>query len=189
MMKKLMIDLDDVIFSSECWINIVNEFLNSNYTFEDVEGYYVDDLVPNELKEDFINYLVSKNIYNYGRIYDDAINVIKKLNKKYEIYICTAYVFRDHISYSAESLKIKFNFITKNFPFLNPKNIIFAGDKSIIDCDIKIDDKVSNLVGAETKILYKAYHNKDMDKDKLKQDGIIMVSNWKEIERILLEEV
>lgn len=186
MKQKIMIDMDDVIVNQDGWIGLVNKFLNTSYTIDDVDGYYIQDLVPDNLKNDFTNFFINKNVYDYSGIYDDAIDVIKKLNDKYDVYICSAYVFRDHLLYSADSLKYKFEFLVKYFSFIKPDNIIFSSNKKIINCDIKIDDKISNLENAKIKLLYKAYHNKNADKDKLKQNNIIMVNNWKEIEKILL---
>ena len=186
MKKRIMIDLDDVIVNQDGWIRLVNEFLKTNFTIDDVKGYYIQDLVPPELKDEFTKFFISKNVYDYGNVHKDCIDVIKKLNDKYDVYVCSAYEFRDNLLYCADSLKYKFEFLIKNFPFLNIKNILFSNDKSIIDCDIKIDDKLSNLEGAETKILYLAYHNKNIDRELLNKNNVIVVKNWKDIEKILL---
>ena len=37
-------------------------------------------------------------------------------------------------------------------------------DKSVLNCTIKIDDSIKNLIGAERKLLYTAYHNKNIEK-------------------------
>ncbi len=68
------------------------------------------------------------------------------------------------------------------------KNYIFTSDKSIVNCDIKIDDKVNNIKGASTKLLFTAWHNKDLTEDELQKEKIIRVNNWKEIKKILLED-
>ena len=49
-----------------------------------------------------------------------------------------------------------------------------------------IDDRISNLEGARTKLLFTAYHNKNISNTDLSQDGIIRVNNWYDIENILL---
>ena len=78
-------------------------------------------------------------------------------------------------------------FLLKTFPFLNPKNFIFTSRKDIVDCDIKIDDKVGNLKGlGEVKILIDGHHNKAYTEEELKMRGIKRVTTWKEIEEILL---
>ena len=73
-------------------------------------------------------------------------------------------------------------------PFINPHNFIFLGNKSVLNCDIKIDDRLDNLNGAKTKILFTAFHNKKISEKNLKKQGIKRVNNWKEIEQLLLKE-
>ena len=118
---------------------------------------------------------------------EGTYETLEKLSKKYEIYIATAYIFRDNEEYSSKNLKNKFEYLYENLPFISPNNFIFTTNKEIIDCEIKIDDKLSNLEGkAETKLLFTAYHNKKITQEELEKNGIIRVNNWKEIEKILL---
>lgn len=188
MKKKIMIDMDDVLVNQDGWLYLVNTFLNSNYKIDDVKGYYIQDLVPKNKKDEFTKYFISKNVYDYCKLYDDSIKVIEKLSKKYDIYITTAYVFRDDILYSANSLKYKFEFLVKNFPFLDPNKFIFMSDKKLLNVDIKIDDKLSNLDNADVKLLFTAYHNKDINSKELSNSGIVRVNSWKDIEKLLLKD-
>lgn len=185
-MKKIMIDIDDVISDYSGYLNLVNEFLDTNYKISDVKGYYIQDLVPEDKKEDFIRFFVTKNIYDYSSIFPNCIETIQKLNEKYDVYICSAYVFRDNLEYSADSLKYKFQFLTKYLSFLDPHNYMFLSKKEILNCDIKIDDKIENLKNAETKLLFNAYHNQNISDDELKENNVIRVHNWLEIEKLLL---
>ena len=56
----------------------------------------------------------------------------------------------------------KYKYLIKNFPFLDPNNNVFLRNKSVLNIDIKIDDRIDNLNGAKTKILFTAYHNKNI---------------------------
>lgn len=185
-MKKIMVDMDDVICDGG-FLNLVNQFLNSNYKIEDVKGYYIQDLIPKEKHKEWSEFFYTKNVYDYCTIIKGTYETLKKLSKKYEIYIVTAYIFRDNEEYSSKSLKNKFEWLYNNLPFISPNNYIFTTNKEIIDCEIKIDDKLSNLGGkAETKLLFTAFHNKNLTKEELRKNGIIRVNNWEEIEKILL---
>ena len=53
--------------------------------------------------------------------------------------------------------------------------------------DIKIDDKIENLVNGDIKILFTAYHNKNISDEELKNQGIIRAKDWLDIKKILLE--
>lgn len=89
------------------------------------------------------------------------------------------------IEYAGNNLKNKYNFLYEKLDFIEPQNYIFTADKSIVNCDIKIDDKVNNIEGAETKLLFTAWHNKDITDEELKKQSITRVNNWKEIGEIL----
>lgn len=185
-MKKLMIDMDDVICGGG-FLKMINEFLNSNYTENDIKSYYIQDIIPKDRMEEWKKYFENKNVYEYTFLLPDAYETMKKLSKKYELYIVTAYVFRDDETKSAGLLKNKFNYLIKEFPFIRPQQYIFTSNKEIINCEIKIDDKESNLSGnAETKLLFTSYHNKNITDEDLKKNNIIRVNNWKDIEKILL---
>lgn len=185
-MKKLIIDMDDVICEKN-FIEMVNDFLKTNYKEEDACSYYVNDLIPKEKMKDWVEFFKKNNLYEYGQQSENVKEALEKLNKIYDIYIVTAYVFRDEESLSGKVLKDKFDYLYKNFPFLDTNKYIFANNKELINADIRIDDNINNLKGkAETKLLFTAYHNKELTNEELKNNNVIRVNNWKEIERILI---
>ena len=54
--------------------------------------------------------------------------------------------------------------------------------KNMMVGDIQIDDRMKNLLGpTTTKILFTAYHNKNISDEELKQKNIHRVNNWKEL--------
>ena len=67
----------------------------------------------------------------------------------------------------------------------NLENYIFITNKSLLDCDIKIDDKLDNLKNAKIKLLFDSYHNKGLSDDYLKSVGVVRVHSWLEIKDIL----
>ncbi len=99
----------------------------------------------------------------------------------------SAYILRDIPEFSSQFVKYKYDWLYKNLPFLNPEKFIFTSSKDIIECDIRIDDRLSNLEGkAETKLLFSSYHNKEYSKEELEKQGVIRVNGWREIENVLL---
>lgn len=185
-MKKIMIDMDDVICGGG-FLKLVNDFLGTDYKETDIQTYYIQDLIPKEKMQEWAKFFAQKNIYNYTQILPNAYNVMEQLNKKYELYITTAYIFRDNKEKSSELLKNKFDYLIKNFPFIQPEQYIFTSNKEIVECQIKIDDKPANLEGdAELKLLFTAYHNKNIPNEELQKNNLIRVNNWNEIGKILL---
>lgn len=182
--KTIVIDMDDVI-TTQTLTRIINEYLGTNYKDEDFTEFYKQDVVPN--KEEFFKYFLTKNEYDYATISPNAIEVIKELNKKYEVFIGTSFIFKEIVNESGILVKNKYDFLIKNFPFLSPMNFVFVGNKSILKSDVKIDDKIENLVNGDIKILFTAYHNKNISDEELKNKGIIRAKNWLDIKKILLE--
>lgn len=185
MKKTIMVDMDDVITTGG-FLHLINEYLKTNYTEDDFESFYMQDIVPN--KDEFFKWFKTHNMYDYCSLTPNVYEVLEKLSKNYEIFIGTSYIIRDIIKDTAFLLPQKYEFLINTFPFINPNNIIFLGNKSVLNCDIKIDDRIDNLDGAKTKILFTAWHNKNISKDELNSKDIKRANNWKEIENIFLKE-
>lgn len=186
-MEKLIVDMDDVL-CKKGFIRMINEFLNKKYKEEDANSYYINDLIPKSKLEDWIEFYSKKNVYDYVDIAENSQEVMKQLNEKYDVYIATSYVFRDAPKVSGKTLNDKYNFLCKNFPFLDPHKFIFISNKELLEADIRIDDSPNKLIGkAKLKLLFTAYHNKNMADEELKENNFIRVNNWKDIESILLK--
>lgn len=186
-MKKIMIDLDETICSPS-YLKAVNKYLNTNYKYEDIKTYFVEDIIEEDKKQDFLDYFYRNvNVYDEAMILPDALGVIEKLSHFYEIYIVSAFVDKRRIKESGIMAKYKYEWILKNMPFIDPKKIVLTGSKDIIMCDIKIDDKVSNLKGyGETKLLMDQLHNQKYSFEELTNLNIKRVYDWQQVESILL---
>lgn len=188
-MKSIMIDMDDVICSGG-FLHHLNKFLDSNYQAADIKDYYLEDIVPSDKVKAWNDYICTQNLYKEGNVFfPDAIEVIERLTKKYEVYIVTAYVWRDNPTKSGDHLYNKFECLCKNLNFLRPEHFVFCNDKHLIKTDIKIDDKLINIMeNCDTKLLFDAYHNRDISDIELKEKGVIRVCTWRQIGALLLDE-
>lgn len=187
MKKRIMIDMDDVICEGG-FLHLMNEFLGTEYKKEDFVDYYMQNVIPENEREKFLKFYMTKNRYDYDILLPNAKKVIEKLSKEYDVFIGTSFLIPQIVSKSGFVLEQKFDYLIKELPFISPYNIIFLGNKSILNCEIKIDDKLENLDGAEEKLLFKTYHNKDISKEKLELNNVILVDGWLEIEKLLLNE-
>ena len=184
-MKKLIVDMDDVL-CEKGFIKMVNEFLGTNYKQKDANSYFINDLIPENKVKEWVEFFKERNVYDYVDLTKDVQEVMEKLNKKYELYIVTAFVFRDAPELSGEHLKNKFNYLYKNFPFIKPRQYIFINNKDLIEANIRIDDSVIKLAGkADIKLLFSTYHNLEITEEELENKGIKRVNSWKEIGEIL----
>ena len=108
----------------------------------------------------------------------DSQRVLKLLNKTYEILV---------ISMATEfpvSLTDKQMWINDHFPFISWRQVIFCGNKSLIQADLMIDDHFKNLdhFKGET-IMFIQPHNINNTYHQHK-----IVSSWLEIEKLLLAD-
>lgn len=187
-MQKIMVDMDDVICDNT-FLTLVNKFLGTDYKIDYFKSYYIQDIIPKDRYEEWKEFFNENNVYDYAKIIDNSYEILKKLSEKYEIYIVTAYIFKDNEKYTGNNLKNKFEWLLENFQFIPPQNYIFTTNKEIINCQIKIDDRIENLQGkADKKILFTSYHNKNISEEELNKKGIIRANNWQEIEKILLKD-
>lgn len=192
--KKILLDVDEVICSSG-FLSAVNEFLGTNYEIDDFTDYYIDrKAIPKEKIEEFKEFVNNRNLYENTYILPGANEVIKRLNEVYDIYICSACVNGLNVEGSGKIFMDKYNFLIKNFSFLNPEHFIFTNTKNLFKADIQIDDRLSNLDDEiEIKILFPSYHNKNVTDEELKQKGVLRAgydwrNGWNEIEKILLKD-
>ena len=191
--KDLLLDVDEVICFSG-YLEAVNDFLNTNYNIDDFDCYYIDEkVIPKERFKEFNEYISKRNLYDYTSFLPGAIETIKKLNEKYEIYICSACLNTFDLDNSGIQFKNKYDFLRKNLPFINPQKFILTSSKNMVKADIQIDDYLPNFDNdTKLKILFPSYHNKNIDNEILKEKNIIRAgydwkTGWQEISKILLK--
>ena len=185
MKKTIMVDMDEVITDGG-FLHLINEFLHTNYTIDDVNGYYMQDLVPD--KKAFFDFFLTKNQYDYCELKPHVQEVLQYLQEYYDIYIGTAYIIKEELEDCGINLLHKHNYLDNNLPLISPENYIFISKKNLLNCDIKIDDRLDNLQNAQIKLLFTAYHNKDLTDEYLASQGVIRVNTWLEIKDILTKE-
>ena len=184
--KKLIVDFDDTIVES-IFLQRVNRFLKTNYTFDDFQNYYIDEIIKPCDQDKFYGEFCDTNPYFDVELIKDAKEVLYRLSKKYDIYICSGCVMYNMPSRSAQIFSYKYDYIIKTFPFLSPQKFIFTNSKEVLQGDIIIDDFLGNLTGNfKEKYLFTSYHNKSYTDEELKEKNITRVDSWKDIEKRLL---
>ena len=184
--RNLMVDMDDVIVTNY-FLAYINKYMNTNYVEADFNDFYMQKVIPENLRRDFFEYFLSNDIYKYAIISENAKEVLEELNEKYNLFIGTSYIFPEAIDKSGIVLKQKHEFLIDNFPYLNPHNFILGSNKEVLNMDIKIDDKIDNLKNAKVKLLYTAYHNENLSNIFLKQNNITRVEDFNDIKKLLLK--
>ncbi|HKO47721.1 MAG TPA: hypothetical protein VJV79_08355 [Polyangiaceae bacterium] len=79
---------------------------------------------------------------------------LERLARTHDLFIATA-----AMEYPA-SCAAKFQWLRKHFPFIAPSQIVFCGDKSILNVDWLLDDNTRNFRGLTGRgVLFSAPHN------------------------------
>lgn len=184
-MKTVMIDMDNVI-TDGLFTKYIEEFYHTTVDLSQTQSYTYVQNFTRENSEEFWKSVENKDFYGDAPLLDGCFEALKKLNDRYDLYIVTAYLWKETIDLSGKNLRYKYSYLRKKLPFIGPEKYIFTTNKSMIHFDIRIDDRLHNLGGASTNLLFDAWHNRGYSDDELKEQNIIRVRNWKEIEEILL---
>lgn len=174
-MKRIAIDMDDVLAETSIKIiDQINSRLNKSYSHDEL-------LKDNSLKMAFYQDYQSNNQFLWEpgffldiAVKDDAVEVVKQLQKKYEVFIVSA------ATEFPESMKEKLVWLEQHFPFIGWQHTVFCGHKHMIQADYLIDDHEKNLITFSGKpILYSALHN-------LHIHDYERVNNWKEVAHMFI---
>ena len=104
----------------------------------------------------------------------NAQETVYELSKKYEIFVATAAMEFPN------SFREKYDWLKEHFDFIPWSNIVFCGDKSILNGNYLVDDMPRNLKTFTGKgLLFNAPHN-------LEERAYERVMNWGEIANHLL---
>lgn len=185
MRKSIMIDMDDVI-TMPTIVEAIEAFSGKKIDLTKLDGYYIQDVLSDEEKKEFFSNFGEMNLYESAIPFAGCVEAIKKLNECYDIYFVTDFVWGEAVDASGVNAKNKYDFFRHFFSFINPKNIIMGGVKTIIHTDIKIDDRMCNLANANEKLLFSAYHNMDLSDEELTNENVTRVNDWNEILEVLL---
>lgn len=170
MKKRVLVDMDGVL------ANVYLQFIHFEYlesgkklTLEEATG-------PDEVKA-FPNGRKHVNMPGFFRtvpVMKGAVEAIKYLNEKYELYIVSAAMEFPN------SLKDKYEWLEEHFPFLDWHQFVFCGSKQVICGDFMIDDHPKNLDYFDgQRIIFSQLHNAGKDNGYTRMDG------WDEIYKIL----
>lgn len=180
-MKRILIDVDEVICNTT-FLYYINEFLNTNYVLDDFTTYYLDEIVPEEKREEFYDFYMSHDVYEKSELIEGAYEGLKELTESYDVYLYSSCVMFNREKLSGKLFADKYNFIIEKLPFIKPENIIFTNTKNMMVGDIQIDDRMKNLMGpVENRILFTAYHNHNISEEELLSKNIKRIDNWSDL--------
>lgn len=175
-MKRIAIDMDDVLADiTTRLIEITNERRNTNYQKDQLKDPVIFQEYYAEYKQ-IRACLYETGMFRNLPVFEDAQDVVKKLQEQYEVFIVSA------ATEFPKSLTEKLEWLEEHFPTIGWQHTVFCGHKHMIKADYLIDDHEKNLVKFEgTPLLFDAPHNYHLE-------GYQRVYSWKEIEGLLLPQ-
>ena len=144
------------------------------FTKEQLSNTRFEDLLAEDHRHKVKEYTHHEDFFKDLEIIPGSQEVVKELHKKYEIFITTAAMEFPY------SFTHKLNWLNNHFPYISWTNIVFCGDKSIINADYLIDDNVKHFkrfIGQG--VLFTASHNKNVEWG-------VRVNNWEDVAKMFL---
>lgn len=174
-MERIIIDMDEVIADPMGdMIKWYKEEHKTDVDFSKMKGSWLKGF-PDHHHQMVWDRLLAEGFFRNLTVMKDSQEVLKELNKKYEVFIVSA------ATEFPNSLKEKLEWLLEHFPFFTWKQLVLCGDKRLIYGDYMIDDHVRNLVHFNgKKYLYTSPHN-------LEETGYDRINNWQEAADIFLK--
>ena len=173
-MQRIIIDMDEVMADT---MGAMCEWYKKTYglplDYSKMKGSFIPGFPP-EHRQLVRERLFSEGFFRHIPVMKDCREIMEQLNERYEVFIVSAALEFPN------SLNDKLAWLNEHMPFLSWRQIVFCGDKRMVEGDYMIDDHVRNLVHFKGKpYLYSTILNRE-------ETGYERVNNWKEIAEILL---
>jgi len=177
-MAIIAVDMDEVIADAlGRHLERYNDHYGKSVTREDTLGTHLRHVVPVEHKDQVEQFIFNEEFFADLPVMEDAQRVLLNLHREHEIFIASA-AMEVPTSFTA-----KYEWMKEHFSFISPMNIVFCGDKSILNADYLIDDNARHFKRFRGQgILFDAPHN-------VKVTGYPRVKNWKEVENYFASRV
>jgi 5'(3')-deoxyribonucleotidase len=151
---RIAIDMDDVMADAVTeYLQRYNAAFGAQLTVSDIHGRHLEDHVPAAHREAALA-LIDASFFEQLAVLPDAQDVIRELAARHDVFIVSAAM---DVPCSFEA---KYRWLQRHFPFITPSQIVFCGDKSIVDADYLIDDQPRHFARFKGRpLLFSAPHN------------------------------
>ena len=172
MKRRVLVDMDGVLVDIyTTFFELHEKETGEKLTMDDISGLLEAEAFKNQR-----SWVSTPGFFRHLPVMPGSPEVLRELSENYDIIV---------VSLATEfpnCLTDKQLWLHYNFPFISWKQIVFCGDKNIIEADIMIDDHFKNLDNFKGKtILFTQPHN-----ILIKETRHTRVSSWEEIGYLLL---
>lgn len=137
----ICLDIDNVLNNlTEEAIKLYNYRNNKNIQMSDITTYNFFDCLSRNDAEAIVSLFNEEELWDSLKpLYGSQDGVKQLIKQGHNIYLVTA---TDVCNFA---WKVKW--IEQHFPFISSNNIIRIMDKSLLRCDVLVDDSLDNLIG------------------------------------------
>jgi 5'(3')-deoxyribonucleotidase/uncharacterized protein with PQ loop repeat len=169
---RIAIDMDEVMADALAeHVRRYNAAFAPPIAVADLHGRHLEDCIPSEHRS-AAEALLDASFFEQLAVLPDCQDVVRELTEDHEVFIVTA-AMDVPCSFDA-----KYQWLRRHFPFIPPSNIVFCGDKSIVDADYLIDDRARHFLSFKgTPLLFSAPHN-------AAETRYPRVSSWVEVREV-----
>jgi 5'(3')-deoxyribonucleotidase/uncharacterized protein with PQ loop repeat len=169
---RIAIDMDEVMADALTeHLRRYNAAFGESLTPADLHGHHLEDFVPAE-RLGALEAMLDASFFADLEVMPDCQEVVRELAARHDVYIVTAAMD------VPSSFDAKFRWLQQYFPFIPPSQIVFCGDKGIIEADFLIDDRARHFGRFRGRpLLYSAPHNAD-------EMRYPRVSSWQDVREV-----
>jgi 5'(3')-deoxyribonucleotidase len=175
-MKRIALDMDDVLADTLtaqlAWFERRHGY---RWTRGDLVGkrLFADLATPEQVAEhDALLY--EGSFFADLPVATGAVEVVRALAQRYEVFVASA------ATEFPRSCAPKLEWLARHFPFIPARNVVFCGDKGIVNADYLVDDGAHHLRRFRGQgILFDAPQN-------VGETGFPRVASWADVARLFL---
>lgn len=154
-MSRIAVDMDDVLVDTLqkelAWLSSER---GVNIAATSIDGRHLRDVVGDAHCNALVHAMHEPAFFADLAVMPGAQEVMTALCRRHEVYVATAAME------FPKSFTAKFQWLKRHFPYVSPSNIVFCGDKSILQTDYLLDDNprfLSTFCGQG--LLFRSPHN------------------------------
>jgi 5'(3')-deoxyribonucleotidase len=172
---RIAVDMDEVIADSiarfQEWYGVDFQL---ELTLDQLRGKHAHQVVAPEHQAALREYPNRPGFFKDLPVIADSQRVLREISLRHELFIATAAMEFPN------SFLDKYEWLQQHFTFIPWRNVVFCGDKSILNADYLIDDNAFNFEHFRGEgILFDAPHNANETRYR-------RVHNWLEVADIFL---
>jgi 5'-nucleotidase len=151
---RIAIDMDEVMADALSeHVRRYNTAYGASLTIAELHGRHLEECIPAGRRV-ATEAMLDASFFDGLPVMADAEEVVRDLAALHEVFIVSA-AMDVPCSFDA-----KYRWLRRHFPFIPPSNIVFCGDKHVIDADWLIDDRARHFARFKGKpLLFSAPHN------------------------------